>query len=663
MQNTETLTSLAMLRVNADEGRDYVEYLTPFVSYVLSHANPDPVTDAGTQALLQSEFGLVLPKHAVTFVLGRLAKRRILQRDHGIYHIIGSFKNENLDQKRAMARRQQSVVVNNLMSFAKQEHGLEWNEQQTGDAIVSYLSRFSLEFLKTFTRGSALPELPSPTETQVFVVSTFVKHIYDYSSELFDGFVNLVKGHMLANALLCEDLESLQRKFDGLTVYFDTPFVMRLLRFWGPAQYEAAIELLDLLVRLRAKLAIFDHTTTEVMHVIQFCEANLENPKAASHEMIASLRREGFRVSDLAVTRNNLAEVFKSQGIVVRNAPPHLPKFEIDEAKLEATISDEIRYFSPRARQNDIDSIRSVYTLRENRHPFRLEDAAAVLVTTNNGLVRAAFNYGKKHESGSEVSTVITDFSLANIAWLKAPLGAPDLPRLEVIADCFAALEPPPGLWSRYVEEIDKLEERGSITADEHEVLKQSVKARDELMNLTLGSEGAFSAGTVTTILSRVKAEMVREKDAELTKERHERLAETSELEAGRSALTTELATLREETERRKSLQQKRAFWMASRIGLVVQTISFWVLVILLIASAAVASALVPRISAYLWVRVGLVMLLLFGVLFAILNGIHGITAKSLSKAVGRWCEVRALSILNRWLLVDEPSEVGSQEV
>jgi len=81
MENIETLTSLAMLKVNADEGQDYFEYITPFVSYVLREAQPNPVTDAGTQELLQREFGLSIPKHAVGFVLRRLARRKILKRN------------------------------------------------------------------------------------------------------------------------------------------------------------------------------------------------------------------------------------------------------------------------------------------------------------------------------------------------------------------------------------------------------------------------------------------------------------------------------------------------------------------------------------------------------------------------------------------------------
>lgn len=71
---------------------------------------------------------------------------------------------------------------------------------------------------------------------------------------------------------------------------------------------------------------------------------------------------------------------------------------------------------------------------------------------------------------------MIADFSLANLAWLKAPLAAPELPRLEVMAACHAALEPPDALWSKYITEIDRLEAQGGITARDHEVLRYSLR-------------------------------------------------------------------------------------------------------------------------------------------------------------------------------------------
>ncbi len=214
--------------------------------------------------------------------------------------------------------------------------------------------------------------------------------------------------------------------------------------------YEAAIELVALLGKLNAKLAVFEHTVEEVNHVLLHAERVLSDPTKPTHPMIASLRREEFTVADMALARGTLDRFFENHKIVRMLAPGYTKDFQIDHSLLKGAIEKEKFDYPERALENDINSIRSIFELRRNKHPYRLEDAIAVLVTNNPVLAQAAYKYGQQYESGREVSTVITDFSLANVAWLKAPLASPDLPRLELIAECYATMEPSPKLWSMY---------------------------------------------------------------------------------------------------------------------------------------------------------------------------------------------------------------------
>ena len=39
---TNTLTSLAILKVNIDQGKDYLDYLRPFILQVLVEQKPEP---------------------------------------------------------------------------------------------------------------------------------------------------------------------------------------------------------------------------------------------------------------------------------------------------------------------------------------------------------------------------------------------------------------------------------------------------------------------------------------------------------------------------------------------------------------------------------------------------------------------------------------------
>ena len=636
MSNSETLSSLAMFRVHAEHGLDYFDYLVPFVAYVLQKRKPDTVTDADTQTFLREEFGLSIPHHACGFVLQRLAKRGVLQRAHGVYTVVGELKDYKVDERRATARRQQQAVLNNLVQHARDKHGLAWAAQEAEQAVLQYLSRFSVECLKAFTKGTALPDVESKSDVSVFVVSSFVKHAHDYQPDLFEATVALVKGHMLANALLCSDLESLQKKFSKVTFYLDTPFLMHLLKFWGKAAHAAASELIELLKRLKGTLAVFEHSVEEVVHVLRDAEHGLPNPSAISHPMIASLRREGFTVADIVAIRGTLDRFFEEHGITRKLSPPYTKDFQIDETLLKEAIEREIHHINPRALANDINSTRSIFVLRRGKHPYRLEDAVAVLVTTNTLLAQAAYSYGRQQESSSEVSAVITDFSLANVAWLKAPLASPDLPRLELLAECFATMEPSPKLWGRYVEEIDRLCERGNITADDHDLLKLSLVARDQLMTLTLGSEVALSSGTVTQVLDRVKAELVKEKDEELVAER--KLHEQAQSRA---------ATL----EARQSRIQKRIDFIASRVGLVAQ----WATFILLLGSIsggliATSGLFSGGETNWLWLVWALRGLAVAAVIWGVADAVWGLSIKHLAERLGRWCEQITLSFLVRFI-------------
>ncbi|MBA2270078.1 MAG: hypothetical protein H0W20_05720 [Chthoniobacterales bacterium] len=238
-------------------------------------------------------------------------------------------------------------------------------------------------------------------------------------------------------------------------------------------------------------------------------------------------------------------------GISKWPAPSYGREFQIDEAVLQEAINDEIAYFNPRAVDHDINSIRSIYALRKGLAPTRLENAKAVLVTTNTRLARVAYRFGREHESMREVSSVITDFSLGNVAWLKAPLGS-DLPRREILATCYAAMQPPPKLWNQYLDEITKLRSSGEVSPADHEALRLSLIAREELMNLTLGEEKAFSRRTVEQILETVKLEYTRTVTAQLEDERKARLA--TEQKAGG-------------LERQHEERRKRLFWWCARAG------------------------------------------------------------------------------------------------
>ena len=196
-----------------------------------------------------------------------------------------------------------------------------------------------------------------------------------------------------------------------------------------------------------------------------------------------------------------------------------MKKFQIDETVFEQVLDDGVSYYNPRAKEYDINSVRSIYVIRANTPALSLEKARAVFVTSNTGFAKAAWEYGQQFESSQNVSSVITDFTLANMAWLKAPMGAPSVPTTQLLAFAYAALEPSSELLGKYLKEIDRLEGQGTITERDHQLLRSSPLVYPELMHSTLGEDAFLTADTVMETLERVSSEIRKEESERLTVE------------------------------------------------------------------------------------------------------------------------------------------------
>lgn len=367
---------------------------------------------------------------------------------------------------------------------------------------------------------------------------------------------------MLANALVCPDLVNAPKTFEKVVFYLDTPLVIQALGLEGDPRREAAEELLRLVKDLGGKLAVFEHVLDELEGVVRGASFSINSSKKWKSRIVVEALRRGTTSSELLLLAAKLDAELERLGIEARPTPEYENSHQIDELTFGEVLADEVNYYNDRARQYDINSIRSVYVLRHGRTPRSLERAEAVFVTTNSALARAAYDYGRNHEDSSEVSTTITDFSLANLAWLKAPMKAPDLPMKEFLSVAYAAVLPSTKLLDKFLAEAERLHKQGEISERDLQVLRSDLRAHDSLMELTLGDDHALSEETVTETLRRVKAEILDEANAKLSEEAGRHEATRAQLSSTKSALDEiSLAAYN-----RSMLYGQRTAWFASAL-------------------------------------------------------------------------------------------------
>lgn len=514
-----------MLKISIDKGGDYLEYLRPYVLQVITHSPPEVITDGSTTERLRDTFGLEIPRRTVHIVLKRLAKDGCLKKTDGVFTIEKELKNTDLSAAKADAVRHISAIIKALIEFAEKASNRQITEKQATDCLISFLSHFSIPCLKYYLRGTALPHISSNGDWQINLVCQFINDLA-LKTGLLESFMKLVQGHMLANALLCPDLHSVADSYKDVTFYFDTPLLIQLLGLDGEKEEQAIREVVQLVQHLRGKIAYFSHTFDELVVAIRSSAEYIDSQKGRS-AMVDEARRSGRTKSDLLLIAQNASNYLADVGISAYATPRYDEKthqFEISEEVFGAVLADEVNYHNPRAKDYDMKSVRSIYILRQGSIPLSLEKSRAIFVTNNSGFSKAAYDYGKIYEQSREVSTVITDFSLANIAWLKAPQGAPSLPQKEVFAFAYAAARPSFQFWSKVLEEADKLERNGRITARDHQLLRSSHHAQNELMKLTLGEETALTEESVKMTLKRVSEEIRKEQQIQLEQSESSRI-------------------------------------------------------------------------------------------------------------------------------------------
>lgn len=626
---TNTLTSLAILKVNIDQGKDYLDYLQPFVLQVLVDHNPDPITRSIIKDYIREQFALEIPDRTIEIVLKRLSKQYLITKREGKYRKTGDLPNPQIISKQAEATRRISAVLDGLRKFSQETSRPLSNEEEAVTAICAFLGEFDIICLQAYLRGTAIPDLEVERRSNIVLVSDYVQQVLSTDPERFDSFLVLVQGHMLANALLCPDLQMAPHSYKNVTFYLDTPFLVQRLGCEGEYKKAAARELITLLQRLGGKVATFSHSRDELRNVLEGAALYLEKPDGRG-AIVLEARRAGTTISDLLLLASSIDEQLREAKIDVLATPRYTEKYQIDETAFEQILNDEVSYYNPRAKEYDINSVRSIYVIRGNHSALSIENARAVLVTTNNAFAEAAWKYGQHSESSKAVSSVITDFTLANIAWLKAPIGASSIPKTQLFAFSYAALEPSNELLSKYLVEIDKLKDRGTITERDHQLLRSNPRVYRDLMHLTLGEDAALTDEAITTTLERVSEEIKKEESEKL-------MTEQEAHHKTRDALDSAQAQNQE--------IKNKLYWRCYTHA----TIIAWVVSVAITLPFFVAGLeLYPAIAIASWLLVGGSVIYL---MFMLANFVFGFTMYNLHE----WLQNRLL----RWLLKRQSKAIG----
>lgn len=644
----KAVSALAVIKVNWDENKDYIANFVPIVADCIRRGEHEKISLPDTKALVAGDFGLHIPQGALQTILARMSRDGLLRRRHNAYERIPEALCEfDLGSEREDVVRQHNHLVGLLVDFAA-GLGREWSEEQAERALLGYVEVLAEPVLGAVVDGEPVVDLPKIESEGAVVTNRFVLDLCHKEPQAFEYLATIVKGTMLANVLfLPETFSGGRARLADVDVYLDTPVVLRALGYAEEQYREPVEELVDLLVGEDAKLRIFEHTLHEVEGVLDGAAATYRTGSQKDHfpgDVVDYFASKSLSRSDVEMEIAALRERLDARTIEVVDTPERTEENELSERDLEKALKDGIHYQRHGTMVKDLDSLTAVFRLRGGEVRRHVESAGALFVTTNTTLARVSRLFFAEIFGHRSVPICMSDYSLAAIAWLMNPSQASDLPRRQIIAISYAALNPPDDVWRKYLAEIRRLQERGELSEEQVGLLLFSPDARLELMNATEGDAEALATGTITEVLRRAERAARAEVEDELKRERALRKRSDAVAAAEKNRASAEAVRAERVAARHADRIDARADQLAS----VISWTAFGFAVMLLVAACVAASqGLLPSSwSKLVPLGSGLVFLLALSGVVNLVTGWNLLVARTwfaanltprLRRALGRW--------------------------
>ena len=588
----DLVPSLAILKVNWDEGRDYIENFVPFIAECIRMAPQPEVCLPELQSCVGKTFGFNIPQGALNTILRRAARRGYVERGEGIYRRNDeALAKLGFSMRRTEVLRKYEALIEKLVDFCAARFSVEWSKDEAEAAFLRHLEEGCAVILAATVAGEQLPKPDGACRGANYLVSSFIVEVERADPEGFAFLETVVKGSTLAGVLLFPDLGGVERRFEDVDVFLDTSFVIQALGLDGESRQAPRLELIRLIYQENANLRVFDHTLNEIRNVLSagaHALRNYENLKHAYGPAVQHFIDTGYSASDVELVIATLEKSLQGLHIQVVARPRHSRALTVDEGKLEDVLQDRVGYSRKDTLQYDLDSLTAIHRLRRGEVHLHIESCKAIFITTNHYLTRASSEFfSQEYEAyqGSVVPHCLLDHILTTIVWLKKPLGAADLPLKRMIAECYAAMNPHGVLWRKYLSEIERLRAKGGISKEDYDLLLLSAPARGALMDVTYGEIDEFTEGTVHEILERARAAARADAEAALEAETKakvdaEREAESRVREARaetQAAIASFEAQRRAQEDRIRILSTRTGRWVALTVmaaGLVLLTVA-----------------------------------------------------------------------------------------
>ena len=549
--------SLALMRASILPN-DFISSYVPFIATLIHEKGYSTIDVESIVEDFSSRYGFIIPNLPMQSILGKCIQAGVIRNINRAHEPnmekVNEYKFGTSINKEIL--KYESIIYK-LQDFSEKNHAKRLDADVAEDVFLTFLEINSAKTLTLMFADNTEEERKSKQNS--FIVCDFISNASKTDINLFSLIREISFAYMMASAitygLKVEGEEEGKGSYDsstnfqGLSLYLDTPFILKLLGLNTKAAEESCLDLITGLKASNVKLKVFEHTVGEVTSNLQQCEYWLDGRRVGSRSRNQSVRNlllRGEKKADVSMRINNLMSDLHDFGIEIDKTDYYHPSKhsgQVDEEELKAHIMSIYKETSQdfdeerisRLLEYDVRSISGILALW-NKKVYRSYFEAEYLFLTSPTLTHAIRRLDAEENSSSEhnVFPCISEVFLGTIMWLNSPVSIIEaFSQKKLLADCMAAMVPSEELIEKLAESIERLYKKEKISQEEYYLLRARGYTQDHLQKLTLNDEDAFTDETTIEMLDNLKQDLIAEKNDEmrLLQSRHDKITEEKDAE------------------------------------------------------------------------------------------------------------------------------------
>ena len=529
--NNNVLTSTAVLSaIWKTRNMDLLDLMLPFFEYSIAQNTNvgDKIDLQIVQKHFESEFGY---KNTSVYVIQKILNRNSakFKKDKGDYILSVNLDSDvqEFESRRIEGKKQREVVIQSLSEWLSKRVSTKYqdNAPLTERALVHF---FRERGILASEGNDSLETIPLKNNEEDYYIAQFIIRESKTDSLVYKYISDMVTGFFISTAYSLQALNGNIKtaKFQKTRVYLDTRIVLRCLGLSSDEENKAAKELIQMIRDKGAQIVCFYHNYMEVSSILKAFYHNLEKGGSAKEGFtLEALVKEDATVDDVKSLVSTLKAKMKANGIEVEDSPTKEYSSDgednsyafIKEDELGDQLKEFVGYKDEKPLKNDIDSIASVYYIRNGVPTTRIEESKALFLTPNIKLSKTAnsFLFSNKYYTADEVSGIVSDLDLASIMWIKTYSVDSTFPQLKLLENAVAALRPSQSFLNALDTQIDKYKRDGDIDEEYAEAIRMDHYAIEEITRMTCGMESKITKEVVKeaheNMVQRIRKEVEEE--------------------------------------------------------------------------------------------------------------------------------------------------------